>query len=179
MAASQGRMLSIFFVYLVLFLLNTQSKCKGAVFKRLFLRNIDGLLDDGCPAWSYLQFIQLRVGYKRELLPSKYGASLPVYKSTKHGMVCLSLPASLFVMDLTIYVDISRNPGPSQEFIHRQSMPSFSNSPRSCLDAHTAKQKLNYSIEMLSSSSVFQPFNDVVLNPPNISVNIPIRVTNR
>jgi hypothetical protein len=40
-------------------------------------------------------------------------------------------------------------------------------------------QKLNYSIEMLSSGSVFQPFNNVVLNPPNISVNIPIRVTNR
>ena len=79
-------MLSIFFVYLVLFLLNTQSKCKGAGFKRLFLRDTDGLLDDGCPAWSYLQFIQLRVGYKRELLPSKYGASLPVYKSTRKYM---------------------------------------------------------------------------------------------
>jgi hypothetical protein len=123
MAAGQGRMLSIFFVYLVLFLLNTQSKCKGAGFKRLFLRHTDGLLDDGCPAWSYLQFIQLRVGYKRELLPSKYGASLPVYKSTKHGMVCLSLPAGLFVMDLTIYVDISRNPGPSQIHLGHASMP--------------------------------------------------------
>ena len=181
MAASQKRVLSILFVYFALFLLNTHPKYKGNGFRRLFLRDINGLLDDGYPVWSYLQFIRLKVGYKQESLPSKYGVSFPIYRSTKHGTVCLSLPASLFVMDLTICVDISRNPGPSEEFIHRQNLPSFSNPHRPCLDAHTAQQKLNYSrMEMLSLGSVFQPFiNNVVRNTPNISVKIPVHITNR
>ena len=90
MAASQKRVLSILFVYFALFLLNTHPKYKGNGFRRLFLRDINGLLDDGYPVWSYLQFIRLKVGYKQESLPSKYGVSFPIYRSTKHGSLFIS-----------------------------------------------------------------------------------------
>ena len=36
----------------------------------------------------------------------------PCSKQAKHGTTCLVLPSKPFVMDLTVHVDISSNPGP-------------------------------------------------------------------
>lgn len=38
--------------------------------------------------------------------------SFAINLSTKRGGTCLALPSKPFIMDLTIYMDISRNPGP-------------------------------------------------------------------
>ena len=45
----------------------------------------------------------------------------PSSKQAKHGTTCLVLPSKPFVMDLTVHVDISSNPGPesNQEIISR------------------------------------------------------------
>ena len=109
------------------------------------MRDIDELCDDGCHVSGYLKFVRLQSGYKRELLSVKYGVPRPIYRNTKHGTVCLSLPASLFIMDLTIYVDISRNPGPLEEFNYQQNLPSSSQS-RSCMDAHISALTTNFHI---------------------------------
>ena len=38
------------------------------------------------------------------IICAKYGVPRPIHRNTKHGTtVCLSLPASLFIMDLTTY----------------------------------------------------------------------------
>ena len=37
---------------------------------------------------------------------------LVIIKQSKHGTTCIALPSRLFVIDLTVHVDISANPGP-------------------------------------------------------------------
>ena len=38
--------------------------------------------------------------------------SLEIIKQSKHGTTCIALPSRLFVIDLTVHVDILANPGP-------------------------------------------------------------------
>ena len=42
--------------------------------------------------------------------------SLVLIKQSKHGTTCIALPSRLFVIDLTVHVDISPNPGPDVQF---------------------------------------------------------------
>ena len=44
--------------------------------------------------------------------------SKALFKQGKHGITCLALPSSLFVIDLTVHVDISPNPGPDTQHIN-------------------------------------------------------------
>ena len=94
-------------------------------------------------------------------------------------------------MDLAIYVDMSRNPGPSgpsEDFVCWKNQPSFSNLTGTRFHAFSANQKLNYSrkntliLQYYKSlpfvfSNIFS--NNVVLNIPIRSSYIPVRITNR
>ena len=53
-----------------------------------------------------------RVVICRRNLQSMFNTSYVVNKATKHGLTVLILPVKPFIMDLTICVDISPNPGP-------------------------------------------------------------------
>ena len=39
--------------------------------------------------------------------------SFAITQETKHGSICLSLPHQPFEVDITVFVDVERNPGPS------------------------------------------------------------------
>ena len=53
-----------------------------------------------------------RVNYKPVNLLSHLNINYLLHKTIKHGYTTLVLPARLFVMDLTISMDVSANPGP-------------------------------------------------------------------
>ena len=50
----------------------------------------------------------------------RFTISAPSYKAYKHGLVTLALPCSLFWMDLTVCMDIQRNPGPDNIFLRSE-----------------------------------------------------------
>ena len=75
----------------------------------------------------------------------------PCSKQAKHGSTCLVLPSKLFVMDLTVHVDISSNPGPeSNQEITSRSVGLYHHSFRS-------PQLITYSRSELLSVRRFSP----------------------
>mgnify|MGYP001794872778 FL=1 len=62
-----------------------------------------------------LEGIKLQVSVLRRVLPSKFALRRPAHSYSKHGYLCLTLPCSLFIMDLTVHCDVSNNPGPFLE----------------------------------------------------------------
>ena len=44
---------------------------------------------------------------------SRFKMSFAITQETKHGSICLSLPHQPFEVDITVFVDVERNPGPS------------------------------------------------------------------
>ena len=81
----------------------------------------DGLSLSGCSFISSdthltgrrpLLALTARVNYKTVNLLPHHNSNYPLHKTTKHGYTTLALPARLFVMDLTISMDVSANPGP-------------------------------------------------------------------
>ena len=68
--------------------------------------------DSSFPRVNSLNFgFHSQVTFYRRDLPSTYRLKRPVLKTMKHGYVCLALPATVFLMDLTINCDVSPNPG--------------------------------------------------------------------
>lgn len=129
-------------------------------FRSIFIQDMNGMGQKGCCSEILMDCSMMVIppgvicnlfGFKLTI-QERIGSSilitfLPVCKNTKGGYICLSLPASLFIMDLAIYVDISRNPGPSgpsEDFVCRQNQPSFSNLTGTRFDAFNANKKLNY-----------------------------------
>ena len=43
---------------------------------------------------------------------AKFNISFPVQKESKRGQTTLALPAKLFVLDLTVFLDVQKHPGP-------------------------------------------------------------------
>ena len=71
-----------------------------------------GLFKDVHLSVLYEPVLLWRVKIFRIELGSEVKMSFAVVRSAKHGVTSLALPAKLFVVDLTICVDISPNPGP-------------------------------------------------------------------
>ena len=59
--------------------------------------------------------IKFQVSVLRRVLLSKFALRRPAHSYLKHGYLCLTLPCSLFIMDLTVHCDVSNNPGPFLE----------------------------------------------------------------
>ena len=79
--------------------------------------------------------------------------------STKHGGTCLALPSKPFVMDLTIYMDISRNPGPTpvSSLGLKENCTRFGPSrSSSSIDLHIAYSKGHLYSLRKSAASLFQ-----------------------
>ena len=72
--------------------------------------------------------------------------SLPISKTTKHGLITLALPHSFFEIDLTICMDVHSNPGPDLEnsSLHRSASSSYRD-----LHITASAIKLNYSRQQL------------------------------
>ena len=64
----------------------------------------------GDSGWFYV--LTTQVNFERVNLLSHYNLSYPSLKTSKYGITTLVLPSRLFVMDLTICMDIQENPGP-------------------------------------------------------------------
>ena len=60
-----------------------------------------------------LQLVYFQVSFKRFMCASNCQIRSPIFKYMKHDFICLGLLACVFVMDLPICVDVSRNPGPN------------------------------------------------------------------
>ena len=68
-----------------------------------------------CGFWSGLKpiyYLNFAAQLKRVNCDSNSNLKFPVSKSTKHGTLTLALPSKLFWTDITIHMDIQRNPGP-------------------------------------------------------------------
>jgi hypothetical protein len=52
---------------------------------------------------------------KRSSIQSKFNIILPVQKASKRGLTFLALSDKLFVIDVTVYLDVQKNPGPEME----------------------------------------------------------------
>lgn len=59
-----------------------------------------------------IYFVASRLQLNRVVFQSDKNIVYAIIKTTKHGTVSLALPDRLFWMDLAIYMDIQRNPGP-------------------------------------------------------------------
>ena len=73
-------------------------------------------------AWFWLHKKQipvlpfkLRVGLTVVQYASVFKQRKPLMKETKHGCMCLALPDKPFSFDITVFVDVERNPGPRFE----------------------------------------------------------------
>ena len=71
-----------------------------------------GLYKDVYFSVLYEPVLPWRVKIFRIEFSSETKVSFAVVRSAKHGVTSLALPAKLFVVDLTICVDISHNPSP-------------------------------------------------------------------
>ena len=123
MAAGVLRVLLIYFIFLAYsddFLLyeSTHSGCNHFCFEDIHGCFSDGFLprNFGCQFSLVGSHVVIR---QREL--SSLEVLQPCSKHAKHGSTCLVLPSKPFVMNLTVYVDISSNPGPdsNQEIVSR------------------------------------------------------------
>lgn len=52
---------------------------------------------------------------KRVKIQSKFNITFPVQKASKRGQTTLALPEKLFVLDLTVFLDVHKNPGPEMQ----------------------------------------------------------------
>ena len=68
-----------------------------------------------CGFWSGLKpiyYLNFAAQLKRVNCDSNSNLKFPVSKPTKHGTLTLALPSKLLWTDITIHMDIQRNPGP-------------------------------------------------------------------
>ena len=115
MAAGHTSGLLTIFIIVVLFDCKTYSIRTYSVPKDFYSKDIHGLNADGLSfgliSREYILPV-VRVVIRRHNLQSHFAVSLVLIKQSKHGTTCIALPSRLFVIDLTVHVDISPNPGP-------------------------------------------------------------------
>ena len=83
----------------------------GSFFICDFLENCDHLR-------SFVEVFRLNITVKRRDTGTNLRICKPVVKNTKHGLICLALPSRVFTLDLTVHVDVEKNPGPEQKIHH-------------------------------------------------------------
>ena len=87
--------------------------------------------------------------------------SFAVTLSTKRGGTCLALPSKPFIMDLTIYMDVSRNPGPARASslgLKENCLRSDLTRRSSFVDSHIAYSKGHlYSLRKSAASQTLSP----------------------
>lgn len=113
-AAVKNGLLTIL-LYLVLFPYTFTIEYDGNVINELTYHSMDQSQDFNILTARNLQYIYSQTSFKMFTYASCYRIRSPISRYTKHGCVCLVLPSSVFVMDLTICLDVSRNPGPNDE----------------------------------------------------------------
>ena len=105
------------FIIVVLFDCKTYSIRTYSVPKDFYSKDIHGLNADGLSlgliSREYILPV-VCVVIRRHNLQSHFAVSLELIKQSKHGTTCIALPSRLFVIDLTVHVDISPNPGPAK-----------------------------------------------------------------
>ena len=112
MAADALYRLRGYFVFFALFCFIISIKHKDFLSKDLNRLSTEIIAAGDPVSKEIFHFVDYHVDFKRRDLASHYQTRRPSFKATKHGAVCLVLPSRVFVMDLTVFVDISRNPGP-------------------------------------------------------------------
>jgi hypothetical protein len=74
----------------------------------------------------------------------------PLMKETKHGCMCFALPDKPFHFDITVFIDVERNPGPRFEILGKKHVNSQALESRStCFDALDLPVKIKYSRTVL------------------------------
>jgi hypothetical protein len=110
------KLLSIFIIFGFLKSISTVN-INIRVCKDLSLNFLDGLKVDGLVSTYFSEDSYLlgsRVCIQRHNIPSHYNQSAVVKKESKRGFTCLVLPLRPFIIDLTVYMDVSLNPGPTE-----------------------------------------------------------------
>jgi hypothetical protein len=85
--------------------------------KDLSLNIFDGLKADGLVSTYFSEdfyLLESRVCIQIHNIPSHYKQSTVVKRESKRGFTCLALPLRPFIIDLTVYMDVSPNPGPTE-----------------------------------------------------------------
>ena len=96
-------------------------------------------------------FLTSRIQFNRINASSHLNVSTPALKTTKRGSVLLALPDKLFWSDLTIHMDVQKNPGPG---VDTNCLGCIQDST---LRNSTASQTINYSRPEISNSRSFAP----------------------
>lgn len=107
MAAAKFELLRIFYSVLLLAVLFVpEHSCSELGARRL---QVDRLSVENPIVFGVIFGCKIR----RWRHASKFKISFAITQETKHGSFCLSLPHQPFEVDITVFVDVERNPGPS------------------------------------------------------------------
>ena len=157
MAASTNLKLSTFLMLFYLLCQFTMSTPFNNKYKDHTFGDSAGLLADGSFLVRYrlisLPLVTCRIIIYRKNLQSKFKVSYMVKKAIKHGSTAHILLVKPFIMDLTVCVDISPNPGPDLDDSKANYLGSHSGkSPSSRMDALESKtNNLTYTSRFLHS----------------------------
>ena len=121
MAAMQNVLLMMLF-YLLLVSFIFPNEFVRNVSKELSFRSMERF-QDFTTLTGHLQLVYFQANFKRFMCASNCRIRSPIFKYTKRGFICLGLPACVFVMDLPICVDVSRNPGPNDGNARTENQP--------------------------------------------------------
>ena len=154
MAARNNMLLRLFYTFLLLCVLfNGNLFYNGASkeFTAGFMADSQRLMQRKRNNLNYFNFSD---HFKREVAGREHKTSTPICKSTMRGFIILALPSSLFFHDLTICMDIHRNPGPVVDDLSTFQRPCCSN------DLNIPSTNISYSRQQLfdlRSKSSLQP----------------------
>ena len=149
----------------------------------LRLEDIHGFLSDGFPPGKSRREFSLvgsHVAIKRRELRS-LEVFQPWSKQAKHGTTCLVLPSKPFVMDLTVHVDISSNPGPesSQEIYYHHHPEHYSSRSQQLITYSTEKRIVVIAVFFIGSSAFSTGFGlKVILSNVKMS-NVCLSASNK
>ena len=115
--------LRIFYVLLVIFLVGNSFKYNVCRLSDVNYSLQEGLFTKNSSMICF--YVSFNAVFERRYLASNLRIRRVLHKSTKHGSVCLVLPCTFFIMDLAVYMDVSRNPGPDQDAPKSKSFQSF------------------------------------------------------
>ena len=147
MAAIQIFKSTSYLIFLVIILRILVEKRNILEVKSCVFEDSQGLQTDGVHLANYLVSLRPNVKIRRRCLGRNFSLTFAAIKHSKHGSTSLALASKPFMLDLSIYMDIARNPGPNWSYRSGKSMNQDKH-VFSCIPSNSTT-KLQYSPKVL------------------------------
>ena len=161
MAATLYFELSIFLIILSFCNLARVKFWTNGLYKDVWIYRESALEESNPFSRSFEPFFFHHITIQRRDFRSHMKLYFAITLSTKRGGTCLALPSKPFIMDLTIHMDVSRNPGPSRASslgLKENCLSSDLTSRSSFVDSHIAYSKGHlYSLRKSAAPKTLSP----------------------